>query len=83
MRPAQGRRSTSPAFERRPASFSYQGPVGKHLINIVGARLIRANEIESLVDAPRVIGVDPTSRPYCAVLPLKHAEHPQRSGQER
>ena len=53
-------------FERRPGELLLTKDLSaRHLINIVGARLIRANEIEiALVEGTlEVIGVDPTSRP--------------------
>jgi CBS domain-containing protein len=53
-------------FERRPGELLLAKDLAaRHLINIVGARLIRANEIElAFVDGTlEVIGVDPSSRP--------------------
>ncbi|HLN04777.1 MAG TPA: CBS domain-containing protein [Acidimicrobiales bacterium] len=53
-------------FERRPGELLLAKDLAaRHLINIVGARLIRANEIElALVDGDlEVVGVDPSSRP--------------------
>ena len=53
-------------FERRPGELLLaRDLLARHLINIVGGRLIRANEIElAEVDgAWEVIGVDPSSRP--------------------
>ncbi len=52
-------------FERRPGELLLARDLSsRHLINVVGARLIRANEIElACVEAEwRVVGVDPTSR---------------------
>ncbi|MHB1598984.1 MAG: magnesium transporter MgtE N-terminal domain-containing protein [Acidimicrobiales bacterium] len=52
-------------FERRPGELLLARDLSsRHLINVVGARLIRANEIElACVDAEwRVVGVDPSSR---------------------
>lgn len=52
-------------FERRPGELLLARDLSsRHLINVVGARLIRANEIElACVDAQwRVVGVDPSSR---------------------
>ncbi|MGD1012566.1 MAG: CBS domain-containing protein [Acidimicrobiales bacterium] len=62
----QGETLNLARFERRPGELLLTKDLsGRHLINIVGARLIRANEIEiALVDGKlEVIGVDPTSRP--------------------
>ncbi len=53
-------------FERRQGELLLAKDLSaRHLINIVGARLIRANEIElALVDGRlEVVGVDPSSRP--------------------
>jgi hypothetical protein len=52
-------------FERRPGELLLARDLSaRHLINVVGARLIRANEIElACVDGSwQVIGVDPSSR---------------------
>jgi CBS domain-containing protein len=52
-------------FERRPGELLLARDLSsRHLINVVGARLIRANEIElACVDETwRVVGVDPSSR---------------------
>ena len=61
----QGEEQALGPFERRPGELLLRRDLsGRHLINIVGARLIRANEIE-LADvngAWRVVGVDPSSR---------------------
>jgi CBS domain-containing protein len=62
----QGETLNLARFERRPGELLLAKDLSaRHLINIVGARLIRANEIEiALVDGSyEVIGVDPTSRP--------------------
>jgi CBS domain-containing protein/sporulation protein YlmC with PRC-barrel domain len=62
----QGETLNLARFERRPGELLLTKDLsGRHLINIVGARLIRANEIEiAMVDGTfEVIGVDPTSRP--------------------
>ena len=62
----QGETLNLARFERRPGELLLTKDLsGRHLINIVGARLIRANEIEiAPVDGTlEVIGVDPTSRP--------------------
>jgi len=53
-------------FERRPGELLLaQDLLARHLINFVGGRLVRANEIElAKVDENwEVIGVDPSSRP--------------------
>ncbi len=52
-------------FERRPGELLLLRDVsGRHVINIVGARLITANEIElaRVDDSLCVVGVDPSSR---------------------
>jgi CBS domain-containing protein len=52
-------------FERRSGELLLRRDLsGRHIINIVGARLIRANEIElAIVDGVwRVVGVDPSVR---------------------
>ena len=62
----QGETLNLARFERRPGELLLAKDLAaRHLINIVGARLIRANEIElALVDGSlEVIGVDPTGRP--------------------
>ncbi len=64
-------------FDRRPGEMLLAKDLSaRHLINIVGARLIRANEIElALVDGRlEVVGVDPSSRPVLRrLLPRKLA----------
>lgn len=53
-------------FERRTGELLLGKDLSaRHLINIVGARLIRANEIElaCIDDRWEVVGVDPSSRP--------------------
>jgi len=69
MRPGrvqlQGETSALGPFERRPGELLLHRDLsGRHLINILGARLIRANEIElaHVNDAWRVVGVDPSWR---------------------
>jgi hypothetical protein len=60
-----GRRVDLRRFERRPGELLLaKDLVARHLINLVGGRLIRANEIElALVDGEwEVVGVDPSSR---------------------
>ena len=62
----QGEMLNLARFERRPGELLLAKDLStRHLINIVGARLIRANEIElALIDGKlEVIGVDPSSRP--------------------
>jgi len=61
-----GRRVDLRRFERRPGELLLgQDLLARHLINFVGGRLVRANEIEfAKVDGTwEVIGVDPSSRP--------------------
>jgi CBS domain-containing protein/sporulation protein YlmC with PRC-barrel domain len=62
----QGETLNLARFERRPGELLLAKDLSaRHLINIVGARLIRANEIELALEdgSLEVIGVDPTSRP--------------------
>ena len=62
----QGETLNLARFERRQGELLLAKDLSaRHLINIVGARLIRANEIElALVDGRlEVVGVDPSSRP--------------------
>ena len=74
----QGETLNLARFERRPGELLLAKDLSaRHLINIVGARLIRANEIElATVDGTlEVIGVDPTSRPVLRrLLPRKLAQ---------
>ncbi len=59
-------------FERRPGEVMLARDLrARHLINIVGGRLVRANEIElACVDgAWEVIGVDPTAHPLRRMWP--------------
>ncbi len=61
----QGQKLNLSRFERRAGELLLARDLSaRHLINIVGARLIRANEIElALVDDTwQVVGVDPSSR---------------------
>jgi len=62
----QGERVDLRRFERRPGELLLaQDLKARHLINVVGGRLIRANEIElALIDGTwEVVGVDPSGRP--------------------
>ena len=55
-------------FERRPGELLLaQDLMARHLINLVGGRLIRANEIElaRIEGGWEVVGVDPTARGCC------------------
>jgi CBS domain-containing protein len=66
-------------FERRTGELLLRRDLsGRHIINIVGARLIRANEIE-LADVEgvwRVVGVDPSVRGTIRrALPRRVASH--------
>ena len=74
----QGETLNLARFERRPGELLLAKDLSaRHLINIVGARLIRANEIElAVVDGTlEVIGVDPTSRPVLRrILPRMLAQ---------
>lgn len=61
----QGQKLNLSRFERRAGELLLARDLSaRHLINVVGARLIRANEIElALVDDTwQVVGVDPSSR---------------------
>jgi hypothetical protein len=61
-----GKRVDLRKFERRPGELLVAGDLlARHIINFVGGRLIRANEIElaRIGDAWEVVGVDPSSRP--------------------
>jgi hypothetical protein len=54
-------------FERRPGELLLaRDLLARHLINFVGGRLIRANEIElaKVNGTWEVVGVDPSSRPF-------------------
>jgi CBS domain-containing protein len=69
MRPGrvqlQGETLNLGRFERRSGELLLRRDLsGRHLINVVGARLMRANEIElaSVDGLWRVVGVDPSSR---------------------
>lgn len=61
-----GRRVDLRRFERRPGELLLASDLlARHIINMVGVRLVRANEIE-LADVEgqwRVVGVDPSGKP--------------------
>jgi CBS domain-containing protein len=62
----EGKRVDLRRFERRPGELLLgQDLLARHLINFVGGRLVRANEIElaKFDDTWEVVGVDPSSRP--------------------
>ena len=62
----EGKRVHLRRFERRPGELLLgQDLLARHLINFVGGRLVRANEIElAKFDGTwEVVGVDPSSRP--------------------
>jgi hypothetical protein len=62
----EGQRVDLRRFERRPGELLLgKDLLARHLINFVGGRLVRANEIElAKVDGSwEVVGVDPSSRP--------------------
>ena len=62
----EGERVDLRRFERRPGELLLaRDLMARHLINFVGGRLIRANEIElARIDGVwEVVGVDPSSRP--------------------
>ena len=79
----EGRRVDLRRFERRPGELLLaRDLLAHHLINFVGGRLIRANEIElAKVDgAWEVVGVDPSSRPVLRrLLPGRWAGIPSRA----
>jgi CBS domain-containing protein len=61
-----GRRVDLRRFDRRPGELLLaQDLLARHLINLVGGRLIRANEIELANEGGTwmVVGVDPTTKP--------------------
>ena len=61
-----GQRVDLRRFERRPGELLLgKDLLARHLINFVGGRLVRANEIElaKVDDTWEVVGVDPSSRP--------------------
>jgi hypothetical protein len=62
----EGKRVDLRRFERRPGELLLgQDLLARHLINFVGGRLVRANEIElaKFNGTWEVVGVDPSSRP--------------------
>jgi sporulation protein YlmC with PRC-barrel domain len=62
----EGERVDLRRFERRPGELLLaRDLMARHLINFVGGRLIRANEIElaRIAGVWEVVGVDPSSRP--------------------
>ncbi|MGO8863549.1 MAG: magnesium transporter MgtE N-terminal domain-containing protein [Acidimicrobiales bacterium] len=62
----KGKRVDLRRFERRPGELLLgQDLLARHLINFVGGRLVRANEIElaNIGGTWEVVGVDPSSRP--------------------
>ncbi len=68
-------------FERRPGELLLGRDLSaRHLINLGGGRLIRANEIELACVNGRweVIGVDPTSRPFLRRL-LRRSTGPAKA----
>ncbi len=71
-------------FERRPNELLLARDLSaRHLINLVGARLVRANEIElACIDgAWRVVGVDPSGRPVMRRLLPKPWSRKVKTGQ--
>ncbi len=63
----EGRRVDLRRFERRPGEVLLaRDLMARHLINFVGGRLIKANDIElAKIDGEwEVVGVDPSSRPF-------------------
>jgi CBS domain-containing protein len=62
----QGERLSLRRFERRPGEVLLDRDLAaRHLINVVGARLVRANDIElaRIDDTWAVVGVDTSARP--------------------
>ena len=72
----EGRRVDLRRFERRPGELLLaQDLLAHHLINFVGGRLIRANEIElaKVKGTWEVVAVDPSPRPVLSrLLPGRH-----------
>ncbi len=71
-------------FERRPNELLLARDLAaRHLINLVGARLVKANEIElACIDGSwRVVGVDPSGRPVMRRLLPKRLARRIKSGQ--
>lgn len=77
-----GRRVDLRRFERRPGELLLgQDLLARHLINFVGGRLVRANEIElaKVHGAWEVVGVDPSSRPaFRRLLPRRLRWQPSK-----
>jgi hypothetical protein len=78
----QGERLSLRRFERRPGEVLLNRDLAaRHLINVVGARLVRANEIElACIDGTwAVVGVDTSARPVLRRLlprPLRRRVEP-------
>jgi CBS domain-containing protein len=78
-----GKRVDLRRFERRPGELLLARDLqARHLINLVGGRIIRANEIElANIDGTwEVVGVDPSSRPVLRRLlprPLRNRVRPK------
>ncbi len=78
----QGERLSLRRFERRPGEVLLNRDLAaRHLINVVGARLVRANEIElACIDGRwSVVGVDTSTRPVLRRLlprPLRRRIEP-------
>ncbi len=78
-----GKRVDLRRFERRPGELLLARDLqARHLINLVGGRLIRANEIElAQIDGTwEVVGVDPSSRPVLRRLVPRPLRQRVRSG---
>ncbi len=74
-----GKRVDLRRFERRPGELLLARDLSaRHLINFVGGRLIKANDIElaKVNGTWEVVGVDPSSRPVIRrLLPFKLGRH--------
>ena len=79
----EGRRVDLRRFERRPGELLLaQDLLAHHLINFVGGRLIRANEIElaKVNGVWEVVAVDPSPRPVLSRLIPGHHRHEAKPG---
>ena len=79
----EGRRVDLRRFERRPGELLLaRDLLARHLINFVGGRLIRANEIElaNMNGTWEVVAVDPSSRPVVRRLIPGHGHRGGKPG---
>jgi MgtE intracellular N domain/CBS domain len=80
----EGKKVDLGRFERRPGELLLaKDLLARHLINFVGGRLIRANEIElaKVNGTWEVVGVDPSSRPVLRRLFPRRFDRALRPGQ--